>query len=65
MKIGDLVELSAYGNKLRDYEHCHGKVGLVISRSHPSGWWEVQWIHSPLTKLVHPRKDLKIAKAKR
>jgi hypothetical protein len=61
MKIGDLVELSAYGKRLKDHAHVRGKLGLVIEKHHSYGWWRVQWVGSPL-RIIHSRKDLKIAK---
>lgn len=61
MKVGDLVELSAYGSKLKDHAHMRDKLGLVIEHHRRSGWWKVQWVGT-LRGFIYPRKELKIAK---
>ncbi len=61
MKIGDLVELSAYGDRLKDHAWLRGKLGLVVEHHHRPGGWKVQWVGS-MRRVLHPRKDLKHAK---
>jgi hypothetical protein len=58
VKIGDLVQLSAYGDKLTLNCSRRGKVGLVISQASPSNFWKVKW-NTQASAQAHPRKDLK------
>ena len=66
MKIGNLVELSAYGKRLKCNIKALGRVGLVITTdvrevTNPSDAIVVSW--SGLEqKLFHIRRDLKHAK---
>ena len=64
MNIGDLVELSAYGKRLKCMARCVGCLGLVVKVDQP---------YSPAAELLvdwngghgeeyHTRRDLKIAK---
>ncbi len=41
MKVGDLVELSAQGRKLKWLEPLTGMYGIVVSQH--STRWKVQW----------------------
>lgn len=69
MKIGDMVELSAYGKK-RLYNHrllSEDKVGLVIAAiaTQPAcPTWRVKWYPTGQT-LCHDRIEIKIAKIKK
>ena len=58
MKIGDLVQLSAYGDRLTMNYTKRGKIGLVIGQTSPAGFWKVKW-NAQAGAQAHPRKDLK------
>jgi hypothetical protein len=67
MKIGDLVELSAYGKK-RIYNSTikrRDKFGLVVKkRSHLLGWWSIRWY--PSNKIhKHSRNEVRFVKLKK
>jgi hypothetical protein len=67
MKIGDMVELSAYGSKRRynAYIEKRNKFGLVIEVPDVSwGWWRVRWYPSNTTN-VHSRNEIKYAQMKK
>ena len=66
MKVGDLVELSARGKKLKYCERHIGKVGIIsgvdyASQFEKKEWFYVDWCggdkHQP-----HLRTDLKFAR---
>jgi len=63
MKLGDLVELSAYGNK-RKFNACikHEKFGLVIQKgNHYLDWWRIRWY--PSNRVVsHSRIEVRHVK---
>jgi len=66
MKVGDLVELSAYGKKLKWYSRGRLKqedVGILveINNGHLDSYM-VRWNYGTGTKRPHSRKDLKMAK---
>jgi len=67
MKLGDLVELSAYGNK-RQYNDSikhRDKFGLVVQKGNSLlGWWRIRWY--PSNRVVnHYRNEVKIVKLKK
>lgn len=70
MKVGDLVELSAYGNSLMCLEHVRGSIGMVTSKRSVNGPYYncavmVQWFkNGGMLVKEHPRKDLKMVKNK-
>ena len=46
MNEGDLVQLSAYGKKLKILSRFKNDVGIVLTSHGPSGWWpsgQVMW----------------------
>lgn len=45
MKVGDLVELSSYGRKLRGYKTLHDKVGFVVEMINPSGFYPLYGVY--------------------
>ena len=57
MKVGDLVELSAYGKKLIGYKRLRGHHGIVIERVHELSEWKVHWFGKPVT--IMSRKNIK------
>jgi hypothetical protein len=60
MKVGDLVTLSAYGQRLLMFIELHNKVGLVV-RVDPMGTFGVRWqAHAKM--MYMERKDIKKAK---
>ena len=65
MKVGDLVRLSAYGNKVKTNYVSIGPndLGLIIRISkHPDFPFGVKWMHLPFgEKMMHSRRDLKHA----
>ena len=67
MKVGDLVMLSSYAKKKKNWaaKHLANSVGIVIRADEEGDWFEVRWNHP---KFRHPqievRKDLKIASTK-
>mgnify|MGYP003145210540 CR=1 FL=1 len=67
MQVGDLVRLSAYGNKVKTNYRYIGPndLGLIIRISkHPDFPFGVKWMHVDLPfdeKMRHSRKDLKHA----
>jgi len=66
MKVGDLVELSAYARKLKMYTSVKDNdVGLITSYDTKLGSFSIQWSKTkktPLTDDGFIRKDLKYAK---
>ena len=69
MKIGDLVEMSAYGHRLQCRWKERGKVGIIVEAPR---WdmFRVRWVGSELMcrrnmKLfVYDRRELKFARKK-
>jgi len=64
MKPGDLVTLSAYGQRLLMFVQLHNKVGLVVKTDrtlYEQGSYEVRWQGHTKTCLME-RKDIKKAK---
>ena len=66
MKVGDLVELSAYGRKKRyDNRHLMDKIGLVVAQ-HPGGfYWKVHWFQTNNHPFHISRRDIKHVKVKK
>jgi len=65
MKVGDLIELSAYGKRLHCVSERRGKLGIVVAvRPAPDWGVVVDWLDTthPEARYCHPRRDLKIAK---
>ena len=59
MKVGSLVELSAYGKKIQILQRFVGQTGLVLQYNFESAL--VQWSNSP--RAVHAnRRDIKEVK---
>ena len=56
MKVGDLVQLSAYGKKIQILERYQGDTGLVL-RSWFDGA-EIQWSSSSRSRFMN-RRDIK------
>ena len=60
MKVGDLIELSAYGSDLKIFKSLRGKVGLV-EKAEPDHY-SIRW-HGETGRLAkHRRMDLKRVK---
>ena len=63
MKVGDLVELSAYGSKISQNLRYHDKLGIIqrIKERSATHTYVVLWFHGQRTESTvnHPRKDLK------
>ncbi len=57
MKVGDLVELSAYGKQLKLNKECLNKVGLIVALHHDR--FTVVWCGEPKAVVHQIRKDLK------
>jgi len=64
MKVGDLVELSAYGKKRHHNKYILDKTGLVIAHKPGGFYWKVRWFQTTLRPYYISRKDLKHVKAK-
>ena len=62
MKVGDLVELSAYGKKLLCLEAFKGDVGIVI-RKHIFDDVSVRWLRLGKERYLQ-RRDIRKAKTK-
>tara|TARA_B000000557_G_scaffold182817_1_gene149396 strand:- start:476 stop:655 length:180 start_codon:yes stop_codon:yes gene_type:complete len=58
MKIGDLVELSAYGKKLKCLRQHQGDTGLVIGHN------LVMWSKMPNFKCLINDRDVKRVKSR-
>ena len=71
MQVGDLVRLSAYGNKVKtNYRSIRpNHLGIIValdntcqSLNNPNFPFQVKWMHLPFgEKMSHSRKDLKYA----
>ena len=57
MKVGDLVELSARGKKLLNFQWLYGCHGIVIKRVHELSYWKVHWFGKPAA--VMNRREIK------
>ena len=60
MKVGDLVELSAYGKKLKGFKWLLGHHGIVIAPPSRYGLYQVHWFGKPRNWM--PRAHLKLCK---
>ena len=58
MQVGDLVELSAYGKKLKCFLRLHGHHGIVIKRLHEYSVWKIYWFGKAFNNVMS-RKDIK------
>ena len=63
MQVGDLVELSAYGKKLKCFQWLHNTHGIVIERVHELSFWKIHWFGKPVN--VMKRNSIKHVKAKK
>ncbi len=64
MKVGDLIQLSAYGRKLKSYQYTSiwpDRVGVLVEVSPPN--YTVFW--SCGKRWKHFRTDIKLAKVKK
>ena len=67
MQVGDLVRLSAYGNKVKtNYRHIGpNDLGIIVglrAAGVSSFPFQIKWMHLPFDeKMRHSRKDLKHA----
>ena len=67
MKVGDLVRLSAYGNKVKTNYRSIGPndLGIIVVQEPElltDFPFQVKWMHLPFgEKMMHSRKDLKYA----
>ena len=59
LEVGDLVELSAYGKKLKCFKSYHGDTGILIA-----GHW-VMWSSNPNYKCLVNRRDVQKIKPKK
>jgi hypothetical protein len=68
MKVGDLVRLSSYGNKVKSNSRFVGPndLGMIIKfnyHANPDFPYEVSWFHlEGKDKTCHSRQDLKYAR---
>jgi len=63
MKIGDLVQLSAYGKKLKTfYVGRDDDVGIIVSTHHHALWYGVQWASDGKIERSMDRREIKYAK---
>ena len=66
MKVGDLVKLSAYGNKVKtNYRSIRpNHLGIIVVLEDETDFpFQVKWMHLPFgEKMMHSRKDLKHAR---
>ena len=63
MKIGDLVQLSAYGKKLKTfYIGRDDDVGIVISKHRHSLWFGVKWASDGKIERSMDRREIKYAR---
>ena len=69
-KVGDLVRLSAYGNKVQtNWSIRPNDLGIIVkldntcqSLNNPNFPFKVKWAHLPFSeKKSHSRRDLKYA----
>ena len=60
VKVGDLVELSAYANKLKMFKVQRGKVGLIEEAEYDH--YRVQWHGEAGWPRTHRRIDLRRVK---
>ena len=66
MKVGDLVELSAYGGKHNDNHLLLGKRGLVVGQHRGGFYFKVHWFDSLYKRaFLLSRRELKHVKAKK
>mgnify|MGYP001500922141 CR=1 FL=1 len=69
MKVGDLVEYSAYARKQKWTSNYRSEVlnrmGLVLDVFHRTGNIRVHWVGDPVHARLHRRRDLRCAKEKR
>ena len=63
MQVGDLVELSTYGKKLKSFRGLHDRRGIVIERVHELSRWRIHWFGKPTN--IMSRKNIKHVKAKK
>ena len=66
MQVGDLVRLSAYGNKVKtNYRSIRpNHLGIIVALEDETDFpFQVKWMHLPFGgKWMHSRKDLKHAR---
>jgi len=60
VQVGDLVELSACGKKLKSFKGLHGHHGIVIKPSSRYGLYQIHWFGKPVNFMK--RKDIKHVK---
>ena len=66
MEVGDLVELSAAGRKIKQNSQVYGLIGLIVRidrrhiTNHPI---KIEWI-VPVSNLFYPMKRYEIKKVK-
>lgn len=65
MQVGDLVELSAYGNSLGHNEYVVGKLGLIKEAVSRFSTVKVEWIGTRISVWRYDRRELKYAKCLR
>ena len=63
MQVGDLVELSAYGRKLKAFKCLRGYHGILIDYYSNLAVWKVHWFGKP--NCVIGRKNIKQLKVKK
>tara|TARA_R110000824_G_scaffold129284_1_gene290440 strand:- start:11 stop:214 length:204 start_codon:yes stop_codon:yes gene_type:complete len=66
MQVGDLVRLSAYGNKVKSNHRSikPSDLGMIVEIENETDFpFQVKWVHLPFgEKMMHSRKDLKHAR---
>ena len=60
MQVGNLAQLSSYGNNLKMFRYLQGCVGLVVETMPSSDHYVVEWVGR--RRVQHRRLDLKLVK---
>ena len=63
MKVGDLVELSAYGKKLKMLQRIETDDVAIIVKKYSWGRYDLRWLKSK--SFYYNRMDLKYAKSRK
>jgi hypothetical protein len=66
MEVGDLVELSAYGKKLKMLQRIETDDVAIIVKKYSWGRYDLRWLKSePIRHFYYNRMDLKYAKSRK
>lgn len=65
MKVGDLVELSAYAKNVRAFHSLLGRIGIITEISNPSSIHELYFVHwTDGQETMFNRNELRFVKNK-